>query len=128
MAKLPMSQQQLQQAHLQSPMILIHSPRVNRLHDTVPYKVAAIKVITNKRPPSVQNPTQQEEPEDPTIKQAEEEEDQLIERVETTTIPANVQGRWTNEEVELVMAHPNLTHAEAYSRYLTTCKQMGLVN
>lgn len=37
MAKLPMSQQQLQQAHLQSPLILIHSPRVNRLHDnTVP--------------------------------------------------------------------------------------------
>lgn len=128
LSQLPMSQLQLQQAHLLSPLVLLHSPRVNRLHNTVPFKVAPLQAATKIRPPTLQNSNtnQQEEHETTETEQAEEVEDQLIQMVVTETVPANVQGRWTGAEIAMLMVHPNSNHAEAYNTYLSTCREMSL--
>ncbi|MGL5591361.1 MAG: hypothetical protein ACRDCF_01340 [Mycoplasmoidaceae bacterium] len=124
LSELPVTQKRLQQAQLLSHLTLLNSPRVHRLHDSVPYKVAHLLLQAKKRPPPPPPPPRPQP--SPEHVEPAQEEDQLIERVSTSTVPANVTGRWTDAELTLVQADPHLTHQEAYKTYLASCRETGL--
>lgn len=121
-AELPITQQQLQCLYILSPLLLLNSPKVHRLHDSVPYKVPISQPLLDK-PATTARHTRTPSPQqsDPDTYQQEEPQDQVIERVQTRTVPANI-TRWTDEEVELVIANPQMTHSDAYQAYLKKCQ------
>lgn len=121
-----MSQSQLQKLNIMAPLILVHSPTLNRLHQSIPHKVAPRKpekpkATTSKAPPKQAPSPQLPEQED----QEEVEMEQVIERVKTKTLPASFKTMWSEEELQLVMANPGLSHAQAYQAYLKACEEQG---
>ncbi|XP_047665816.1 uncharacterized protein LOC125140694 [Tachysurus fulvidraco] len=117
---LPVTQLQLQQLQILSPLILIHSPVIHRLHDSVPYKVQQRPALQKRPapPPGTQQHSK------PVITEPEEqEEQQVIDRVQTNTMPANTKGRWSEDEVDWIMAGIKLTARNAYKEYLKKCKE-----
>ncbi|MGL5902895.1 MAG: hypothetical protein ACRCZO_09435, partial [Cetobacterium sp.] len=127
-SELTVSQVQLQRMRILSPLILLRTPQVHRLHDSMQYKVAHIESEKKKKPtttpaPRPRSPT----PEQPEEAQQEPDEatEQVVERLFTRTVPANA-GRWTAEESALVRGNPTLTHADAYKTYLRLCQEKDL--
>lgn len=121
-----LSQSQLQKLNIMSPLILVHSPTLNRLHQSFPHKLAPRqpekpKATTSKAPSKRAPSPQLSEQED----QEEEEMEQVIERVKTKTVPANFKTKWSDEELQLVMANPGLSHAQAYQAYVKACEELG---
>ncbi|MGL5643877.1 MAG: hypothetical protein ACRCW3_03860 [Metamycoplasmataceae bacterium] len=128
-SELTVTQIQLQRMHILSPLILLHTPKVHRLHDSMQYKVANIVTEKKKKPTS----TPATRPRSPSPDQSEvdrqepdeQKQEQVIERVFTRTVPANF-GRWTAEESALVTENPTLSHTDAYKAYLKFCQEKGL--
>lgn len=122
--ELPISQLQLQKLRILSPLLLLKTPKVHRLHETVPHKVPIPQpqidkpapAAPHKRSPSpeLSDPEQQEEP-----------KEQVNERIVPSTVPANITTRWTDEGVQLVRVNPQMTHQDAYQVYLKRCKELG---
>lgn len=122
-----LSQGQLQKLNIMSPLFLVHTPTLNRLHQSIPHKMpprqpVKPKASTSKEPPkrpvSPQLPEQEDQEEG-------EMEEQVIERVKTNTVPAKSKTMWSDEELKLVMANPGLSHAQAYQAYLKACEEQG---
>ncbi|KAL0146534.1 hypothetical protein M9458_054745 [Cirrhinus mrigala] len=82
---LPISQVWLQKLQILSPLLLLNSPKVYRLHDSVPHKVPISQPKLDKPTaalPRKWNPF----PENSDPEQQDEPEEQVIERVATTTL------------------------------------------
>lgn len=48
----------------------------------------------------------------------EEPEEELVERVQPSTVPASAKARWTNLETSYIDVRPELSHVQAYEVYL----------
>ncbi|RXN18886.1 hypothetical protein ROHU_001960 [Labeo rohita] len=120
---LPISQLEMQKLRILSPLLLLKTPKINRLHETVPHKIEVPQPqIGRPAPAAPRKRSPSPELSDP--EQQEELEEQVIERVVPRTVPANIATRWTDEEVQLLTTNPQMTHHDAYQAYLTRCKEL----
>ncbi|KAL0150375.1 hypothetical protein M9458_054192, partial [Cirrhinus mrigala] len=119
---LPVTQKHMQQLGTLSQLVLIRSPCVFRFHEAVPHKVVVPVTPPGKpaqpRPPKEEAPTEVLEP--PPEEQPEEE---LVQRMEPTSVPASSNSHWTDMEVSYIDGNPQLSHRKAYDLYLTRCRQ-----
>ncbi len=125
MAELTITQEKLQRLHILSPLLLLSSPKVHRLHESVPYKIPIYHPLLYKPKTTAQrkrSPSPQQS--DPDTYQQEEPQVQVIERVQTRTVPANI-TRYTDEEIELVAENQQMSHPDAYKAYLKKCQELG---
>lgn len=118
-------QSQLQKMNIMSPLILVHNPCLNRLHQSIPHKVPARPPPNPKKTTPTDPPKRAASPELSEKEDEEYEPDQVIVRVQTKTVPANIKTQWSRQEEELVRANPQLSHAQAYQAYLKECERQG---
>lgn len=127
MIQLSINQCRLQQLQVLSALILIPTPRVYRLNDSVPFKV-------KPQPQPVAKPAVQPTPTTSAKRPREEDEgeevedplEQLIEVIETRTVAASEKRAWSNEECAMISLERSLTHREVYSLYLKECRKKNM--
>lgn len=123
---MPVSQRHLQDLHILSRLLLIQNPAVWRFHESIPYKLVVPRDVPST--PARPRPPPQEERVEPLDVEEEEEqvEEQLVERIEPTSVPASTNSRWTNLEVGLIDLSPDLSHSAAYNSYVKRCTEISV--
>lgn len=88
--EMPLSQNELQRMKILSPLILLHSPSVKRLHETVPHKMPRQQPKPPPKPETQEAPKRAPSPQrlDPEVQK--EEADQIVNWVETKMVPSNL--------------------------------------
>lgn len=97
---------------------------VRRMHDSVPHKMPPCQPKPMAKPTPQEPPRQSPSPQESETDLQEEAIEQIVQRVETKTVSANISTQWSEEEVQFVLAHPDMSHAQAYWMYLQRCEEL----
>ncbi|ROL49000.1 Interleukin-1 receptor type 2 [Anabarilius grahami] len=78
------------------------------MYDSVPHKMPPRQPKPMTKPTPQEPPRQSPSPQESKTDLQEEAVEQIVQRVETKTVPANISTQWSEEEVQLVLAHPDM--------------------
>lgn len=123
---LPVTQSHLQELGILSKLLLLHSPMVYRFHESVPYKLVVSAVPPVPRVPQAQRRPRASSggsPVEPDEEEAEEPEEQLVQRIETASVPASMHSRWSDLEMSYVDLNSTIPHSRAYAMYVKRCRE-----
>ncbi len=121
---LPVTQKHLQQLGVLSNLLLIHRPQVWRFHESVPYKVTVSAAPPAPRPHPRATPQVEEHRTEVMEEEIEEQpEEEVVQRIETGTVPASSNSRWSNLEVSYVDFNSQMSHSCAYEAYVKRCRE-----
>lgn len=82
-----------------SPLILLHSPCVRRLHESAPHKMPPHQPKPPPKPTTQEAQRRTPSPPGSNTEVQEDEVEQDVNRVETKTVPANMNTQWSEEEI-----------------------------
>ncbi len=85
--RLLVTQRQMRLLHIQSNLLLLQSPEVWRLHESMSYKVAP---LAPKKPAPAAVPPPQQKPTEELQEVAEDVEQEVVKRMEVMTVPASI--------------------------------------
>ncbi|XDV36630.1 hypothetical protein PO909_006376 [Leuciscus waleckii] len=115
--QLPITQRHMKELCILSQLLLLQSPAIWRFHDSVPTKLVLPPVVP-PRPAHPRPPVAQERREVADFEVDEEPEDELIERIQPSTVPASANARWTELETGYINVSRDMSHIKAYEEYM----------
>lgn len=120
--QLPVTQCHMKELRILSPLLLIQSPQIWRFHESVPTKLVLPPVVP-PRPAHPRPNVSQVIREVADIEVEDEPEEEVIVRIQPSTVPASVNSRWTELEIGYVNVSRDMSHIQAYEAYLRLCKE-----
>lgn len=120
--QLPVTQRHMKELRILSQLLLVQSPAVWRFHESIPTKLVLPPVVS-PRPARPRPPVQEERREVADFEIDEEPEEELVERIQPSTVPASANARWTDLETSYISVTRELSHIRAYEEYLRRCKE-----
>ncbi|CAM4570007.1 unnamed protein product [Leuciscus chuanchicus] len=121
--QLPVTQRHMKELRILSQLLLVQSPAIWRFHESVPTKLVLPPVVA-PRPAHPRPPAAQEQRVEVADFEFEEEPDEeLIDRIQPSTVPASTNARWTDLETAYVNVTHDMSHNMAYEEYKRRCKE-----